>query len=120
CSIRRLISLASNICNPLRTQLVAPREHPQGERREYHETKAHHAKRKPGRSVRLTEKAVAEPVDHEEERAEMRYILPELRQRVDGVKDPRQHRERQDQEDLEGGKLVEQIGRASCREKREM
>src|SRR5690606_14099614 len=101
CSIRRLISLASNIWNPLRTQLVAPREHRQGERREYHETQAHHAERKPGRGVRLTEETVAEPVDHEEERVEMRHVLPELRQRVDRVEHARQHRERHDQEVLE-------------------
>src|SRR5690349_15670318 len=63
-----------------------------------------------GCCVRQAEKAVAEPVDHIEERIEMRQRLPERRQRMDRVEDAGQERQRHDDEILECRQLVEFVG----------
>jgi hypothetical protein len=60
--------------------------------------------------VRLAEEAVAEAVDHVEDRIQVRDRLPERRQRVDGVEHAGQEGERHHDEILEGRELVELVG----------
>src|SRR4030095_7825666 len=57
----------------------------------------------------MPEKAVAESVDHIEERVEAGCRLPERRQRMDRIERAAQEREWNDDEMLEHGELVELV-----------
>src|SRR5690242_4620514 len=92
------------------SQAIPLLQHEERERRKGQRRAAHDDEARLGGYVRLPEKAVAKPVDHIEERVEVRHPLPELGQRMDRVEDAREKRERQDQEVLERGDLVELLG----------
>src|SRR6185295_15708811 len=82
----------------------------QEEKREQRETQccaADHQQADPRRDVGQSEKAVTKAVDHIEERIEVRHFLPELRERMDRIENTGEKGQRQDEEILESGELIE-------------
>src|SRR3954447_15368120 len=92
------------------TDLVAALQQQQREPGQHDAAHADDGEADDGGHVRETEEAVAEAVDHIEERIEVRQLLPEWRQRVHRVENARKKRERHDQEVLECRDLVELVG----------
>src|SRR6185503_14244518 len=66
-----------------------------------------HSETQPWRDVTGPEEAVAEAIDHVEERVEVAHLVPDRRQRLHRVEHAREERHRHDDEVLEGRDLVE-------------
>src|SRR6185503_1148840 len=91
-------------------KLVAALEHDQRYRAQCRAEEDDDREARRGCYIRQAEKAVAEAVDHIEERIEMRQRLPERRQRMDRVENAGQERQWHDDKILECRQLVEFVG----------